>query len=455
MTNAQPAADIPPQDLTAEQTVLGSMLIDNQVAREVADILQPTDFYREANANVFRAMLALLRVGEPLDFVTVKARMESDKTLDLAGGLAYLTALANAVPIAQNGPYYAGIVAEKSRARRLQAVLRSALSDLQDSGSAAEALAKVEGEILALGREETSGREPRKLIEVAADRIQVYAQPANQGVQTGFGDLDRLLGGLLGGDLVIVAARSSMGKTAIARVITRQLASRQGAALLFSMEMSETQQADMFLAAEAKVNTIVLRNHALTKYDWARVDQALQRFEQLPIFIDDQPRLKASEIRARTRRFKARVPDLALVAVDYLQIMAPERARENRNVELSETTAILKTAARELDVPFLVLSQLNRDVDKRPDHRPVLSDLRDSGAIEQDADIVMFIYREDYYKPDTDKKGIAEVIVAKHRGGPPGTVELAWVKDYAMFKGLDKRHSDQQLRIDEEDIPWP
>lgn len=449
-----PKLAIPPQNLEAEQAALGSMLMDADVCRDLADTLSPEDFYREANANVFRAMKALLADHKPVDLVTLADRMKADKTLALAGGVAYLTTLANCTPVAQNGPHYAQVVRAAQRGRLLQAVCRKTLGRIAEATDYIAAVREAEAEILAIARDAAEGKEPVKLFEVLAERLKAYEKPPQGGVDTGFTSLDAIIGGMLPGDLCILAARSSMGKTSLLRVIARQAAMKGTPVLFFSLETPKEQQADMFVASEGRINTLDIRSHSFDDKDWKAIQRAVAKLGPLPLFIDDQAGLTASEARARARRFKARVPALGLVCIDYLQLMRPESRAENRNQQLSETTAILKATARELGLPLLVLSQLSRDVDKRAgkDHKPVLSDLRDSGAIEQDADLVLFIYREDYYDKLSPKQNVAEIIVAKHRNGPPGTVEVSWVKEYATFAPLDKRHKEYVPK--EGDVPW-
>ncbi|MEW6016442.1 MAG: replicative DNA helicase [Pseudomonadota bacterium] len=448
-----PNPSLPPQNLEAEQAVLGSMLIDADVCRELADTLSPEDFYREANANVFRAMRALLAAHQPVDLVTLTGQMRADKTLEQAGGVAYLTALANATPTAANGVHYAEAVRAAHRGRLLQAACRKALGRIGETTDYGTVIREAEAEILAIARDVGRGREPVKLFDILAERVKAYEKPPKGGVDTGFSNLDAIIGGMSPGDLVILGARSTMGKTSLLRVIARQVAGKGTPVLFFSLEMPKEQQADMLMASEGRINTLDIRSHSFDDRGWKAIRRAFARLGELPLYIDDEGGLSASEIRARARRFKSKVPDLGLVCVDYLQIMRPERRGDNRTQELGETTGILKNTARELGLPLLVLSQLSREVDKRAgkDHRPTLPDLRDSGAIEQDADIVMFIYREDYYDKTTPKQGIAEIIVAKHRNGPPGTVEVKWLKEYATFAPLDTKHVPEE----DDDAPWP
>ncbi|MDI3538426.1 MAG: replicative helicase [Bacillota bacterium] len=432
---------VPPYSLEAEQSVLGAMLLDAEAVYTAAEILRPEDFYQENHQHIFRIMTELSSRGVSCDLVTVSEALRQEGRLEAVGGIAYLSDLAASVPSTANAEHYARIVAEKSLLRQL---IRAANKIIEESYSAAEEAAAIlddaERAILNVAQRR-SGQElvhVREALVEAYDRIEYLAQ--NQGVvpglSTGFRDLDRLTSGLQPADFIVVAARPSMGKTSFCLNIAQHVAAvEKRPVALFSLEMSREQLVQRLLAAEARIPGQKLRTGALDEEDWPRLVAAMGRLAELPIFIDDSPAMTVMEIRAKARRLVAEQGP-GLIIIDYLQLIQGTGRSENRQQEISEISRSLKALAREVKSPVVALSQLSRAVEQRQDKRPVLSDLRESGAIEQDADLVAFIYRDEYYNPDTEKKGIAEVIISKQRNGPTGVVQLAFLKDFTLFHNL-------------------
>jgi replicative DNA helicase len=437
---------VPPQNLEAEQSVLGAMLLDREAVVAVSNQLIPDDFYADKHQNLFAAMLAVFNRGEPVDLITVQDELTKRGQLDEVGGLTYLTSLMNLVPTTANVQQYAQIVQQKATLRRLQAAARRIVEDCYVTEDMDATLADAEKAILSV----TQQRGGKGYIHIKEALMNAYghleflysAKGKTTGVTSGFRDLDQMTSGFQPSDLIIVAARPSVGKTAFTLNIARNAAVIGGAKVaFFSLEMSAEQLALRLLASEATVDGHKLRNGQLQDQDWQRLSTGLATLAESNIFIDDTPNCPLPEVRSKCRRIKQE-HGLDLVIIDYLQLMSiPQRpgAQVSRQQEISEISRSLKTMARELNVPVIALSQLSRSVEQRQDKRPMLSDLRESGAIEQDADAVAFLYRDDYYNPDTEEKNIVEVILAKHRNGPVGSVKLHFVKEIQKMFGMEHR----------------
>ncbi|WP_043964443.1 replicative DNA helicase [Anoxybacillus thermarum] len=442
---------LPPQNIEAEQAVLGAILLEPSALTTASEILIPEDFYRAAHQKIFRTMLQLSDRGEPVDLVTVTSELADANALEEIGGVSYLTELANAVPTAANVQYYAKIVEEKSILRRL---IRTATSIAQDGytreDEVEDVLNEAERKILEVSqRKNTSGFQSIKDVLVQAyDNIEMLHNRKGEitGIPTGFIELDRMTAGFQRSDFIIVAARPSVGKTAFALNIAQNVATRTSENVaIFSLEMGAQQLVMRMLCAEGNINAQNLRTGKLTPEDWGKLTMAMGSLSNAGIFIDDTPNIRVSEIRAKCRRLKQE-HGLGMVLIDYLQlIQGSGRNRENRQQEVSEISRSLKALARELDVPVIALSQLSRSVEQRQDKRPMMSDLRESGSIEQDADIVAFLYRDDYYDKESENKNIIEIIIAKQRNGPVGTVQLAFVKEYNKFVNLERRFDDANV----------
>ncbi len=435
---------IPPQSIEAEQSVIGSMLIDKEVVPVVMEILKPEDFYRPDHKEIYEVIIELFDRAQPIDLITVSERLKLHGKLELVGGLEYLTNIATEVPTTANVKHYAKIVEEKALLRKLI----KASSDIVDLGfDASEEVAfildKAEQNIFdILQKRSSQGFVPIKdvLVDTFNKLEELYNNKGNiTGIPTGFADLDFKTSGLHNSDLILVAARPAMGKTAFALNLAQNAAVHSGVPVaLFSLEMSKEQLVNRMLCSEAMVDSNRMKTGKLEDNDWQKVAKALGPLSEAPIFIDDTPGVSITEIRAKCRRLKLE-HNLGLVVIDYLQLMQGSKSKsESRQQEISEISRSLKILAKEINVPVITLSQLSRAPEARTDHRPILSDLRESGAIEQDADIVMFLYRDDYYNPDTEKKNIAELIIAKHRNGSTGTVEMVWLGQYTKFANLEK-----------------
>lgn len=437
-----PLDRVPPQNLEAEQSVLGSMLLAKEAIDEVTDLLSAQDFYRDSHRYIFEAILSLYAKQEPVDLITLAEELKSQGLLEKVGGASYLALLASMVPTAANARYYAQIVAEKSLLRSLISACTSVIQQCYEAGEEAAALLD-EAEKLILQVSERRRFDGfthvKPIILEVIDQLDMLAKHKTgvTGIPT-FEALDRYLSGLHKSDLIICAARPGMGKTAFCLNIAQKAAMKSNIPVaIFSLEMSKDQLTQRLLSAEAMVDQSKLRSGFLTPEDWQRVTLAAAKLAEAPIYIDDTPGITVMEMRAKSRRLKVE-KDLGLVIVDYLQLMQSHRRVENRQQEISEISRSLKSLARELDVPVLALSQLSRAVEQSPSKRPALSHLRESGSLEQDADVVLFIHRPDYYDPDSAMRGIAEIIIAKHRHGPTGSVELAFAAEYTRFLDLAK-----------------
>ncbi|MEO5334217.1 MAG: replicative DNA helicase [Magnetococcus sp. YQC-5] len=426
----------------AEQSVLGAILLDNAVMDHVADLLVPEDFYVGAHRIAFQAMVAILDRGEPADPIILKQYLEKHNELDAVGGASYFARLIDTVPATANAKAYASLVRDKAILRTLASTASSIADDVYRNTSQVvdELLDSAEQRIFAVGESRAKRRSNYTQIKLILppifERLELLMsrQEAVTGVPTGYIDLDRLLAGLQKSDLLILAGRPAMGKTSLVMNIAANTAmDHQTPVAVFSLEMSKEQLTTRLLASTARVDAQGLRTGKLRDEDYNKLVHAAQGLSEAPIFIDDSPSLSIMSLRAKARRMK-REKGIQLLIVDYLQLMQGENTQENRVQEISQISRGLKGLAKELDIPVLALSQLSRKVEERPNKRPLLSDLRESGSIEQDADIVMFVYREEVYKEnDPSLIGLAEVIVAKQRNGPTGTVKLSFQKQYTRF----------------------
>jgi replicative DNA helicase len=436
---------LPPHSLEAEQSVLGGLMLDNDAADKIGDVLGADDFYSDAHRIIYRHVTQLIADGRPADVVTVSEALASTQKLDYVGGLAYLGALAQNVPTAANIRHYANIVRERSILRQLAAtatdIAESAFNPL--GRSAKMVLDEAEAKVLHIAEQGSRGsqnfQEIGKLLAGVVDRIETLYNrddPSDvTGVPTGFADLDRMTSGFQPGDLIVVAGRPSMGKTALALNIGENVALNTGMPVaVFSMEMGAAQLALRMIGSVGKLDQHKLRTGRLAAEDWDKLSTALGRLNDAPILIDETPALNAIEVRSRARRLMKQYGKLGLVIVDYLQLMQATSQGENRATEISEISRSMKSLAKELSVPVVALSQLNRSLEQRPNKRPVMSDLRESGAIEQDADVIVFIYRDEVYNPESQDKGTAEIIIGKQRNGPIGTVRLTFLGEFTRFE---------------------
>lgn len=438
---------IPPHNLEAEQAVLGSMLIDREAVYAAMEVLVPEDFYKEAHQVIYRTLLDIEARGEPIDMIMLTEELRRQNNLDKVGGIGYVATLANTVPTAANVSHYAGLVREKAILRRLIRVSTEISSRcFEDREDAYQLLDNAEKLIIEIAASHNQDG-PVALKQVLRDTLEKIEQLANTkgsvtGVPSFFTDLDRMTAGWQKSDLIILAARPAMGKTTFGLNIAYNAAVKGKVPVaIFSLEMSREQLVQRLMSSEAMIDQHKLRTGRLQEEDWLRLTKATQPLSQAQIYIDDTPAISVLELRGKARRLKAE-RGLGLIVIDYLQLMqVNNRKNENRQQEISEISRSLKALARELDVPVLALSQLSRAVEQTHEKRPALSHLRESGALEQDADLVMFIYREEYYNPDTEKPGIAEIILAKHRNGPTGMVELGFLKEYTKFVDLDSYHT--------------
>ncbi|WP_404406489.1 replicative DNA helicase [Jeotgalibacillus malaysiensis] len=449
--NEQYADRMPPQNIEAEQAVLGAIFLEPQSLISAQEVLMPEDFYRSAHQRIFDVMISLSDKGKAIDLITVTEELAAMKELEDVGGISYLTDLAGFVPTAANLEYYAHIVEEKSLLRRL---IRTATTIAQD-GYAREdevenLLAEAERNIMEVAnRKNTSAFHSMKDVLVRTyDNIEILnsSQGDITGIATGFNELDRMTAGFQRNDLIIVAARPSVGKTAFALNIAQNVATKTGENVaIFSLEMGAEQLVMRMLCAEGNINAQNLRTGALTDEDWRKLTMAMGSLSNAGIYIDDTPGVRVQDIRAKCRRLKQE-HGLGMILIDYMQLIhGTGKPGENRQQEVSEISRSLKGLARELEVPVIALSQLSRGVESRQDKRPMMSDLRESGSIEQDADIVAFLYRDDYYDKESENQNTIEIIIAKQRNGPVGTVSLAFIKEYNKFVNLERRLDDPNM----------
>jgi len=444
--DAQVAAlKLPPHSVEAEQSLIGGLLIDNSAWDRIADVVREMDFYRDDHRRIFRHIGKLIQRGRPADVVTVYESIEQSNEIDQTGGLAYLGEIANTTPSAANIRRYAEIVRERAILRQLVTVgdeiagnaLNPAGRDVKQLLDDAE---RRIFEIAESGQRDSSGFVPiQPLLGEVVERMEALLARDNPsditGVPTGFVDLDRMTSGLQAGDMIVVAGRPSMGKTAFALNIAEHVGVvlRQPVAI-FSLEMSGPQLATRFLSSVGRIDQSKLRTGRLTDDEWARLTDALGKLHEAPIHIDETGAINSTDLRARARRLHRQFGKLGLIVIDYLQLMSSNGYGENRATEISEISRSIKALAKELQVPIIALSQLSRKVEERTDKRPLMSDLRESGAIEQDADIIMMMYREEYYNADTQNKGEAEVIIGKHRNGPVGITKMTFIAEYTRFE---------------------
>ena len=435
---------IPPQDIEAEQAVLGSMLTDQDAVIAAIEVLKEDDFYREDNKIIYTALLNIYNRAEPIDIITLKSELSSMGKLEAVGGLEYIAQLPDKVPTTANVERYVKIVEEKSMLRNLVKTANEIINLGYDETENVEDIMDVaEKKIFdVMQRKNSKGYTPIKdiLIDSFTQLENLYNQKGSiTGVPSGFVELDRKTAGLHGSELILIAARPAMGKTAFALNIGTYAATRAGCPVaIFSLEMSKEQLANRILCSEALVDSNKVRTGELEDEEWGKLAQTSGELSTAEIYVDDTPGISVMEIRAKCRKLKLE-KNIGLVIIDYLQLIQGSGKRgASREQEIAEIGRSLKILAKELNVPVIALSQLSRAVEGRPDHRPMLSDLRESGSIEQDADIVMFLYRDDYYNENSEKKNIAEVIIAKQRSGSTGTVELAWLGSYTKFANLER-----------------
>ena len=435
---------IPPNDVEAEQAVIGSMLTDKEAVSAAIEVLKPEDFYREDNRIIFEAILSLYGRSEPIDIITLKSELSSMGKFEAVGGLEYIAELPDKVPTTANVEQYIKIVEEKSVLRNLiktaNEIITLGYDQTQEVDSIIDGAEKKIFEVMQ--KKNQKGYTPIKdiLVETFTELEQLYNQKQRiTGIPTGFSDLDFRTSGLHNSDLILVAARPAMGKSAFALNIATNAAVRAKVPVaIFSLEMSKEQMTSRILCSEAMVDSNKVRTGKIDDEEWGKLAAASGELSEANIYIDDTPGISIMEIRAKCRKMKIE-KNIGLVVIDYLQLVQGSGKRgSSREQEIAEISRSLKILAKEINVPVIALSQLSRAPEQRPDHRPMLSDLRESGSIEQDADIVMFLYRDDYYNEDSEKKNITEVILAKHRAGSTGTVELLWLGNYTKFANIDK-----------------
>jgi replicative DNA helicase len=444
---------VPPHSIEAESSVLGGLLLDNGAWDRVGDLLIDNDFYRHEHKLIYAAIGALVNASKPADVITVNEQLQNQGKADEMGGLGYLNSLAQYVPSASNIRRYAEIVRERSILRKLvSASDEIATNAFNPQGKAIDRiLDEAEQKIFNIGEEGSRMKQGFQsmdtLVVELLDRVQEMANNPNDitGVPTGFYDLDRMTSGLQPGDMVVLAARPSMGKTAFAINIAEHVALNEGLPVaVFSMEMGASQLAVRVVGSIGRIDQGHLRTGKLNDDEWPRLTEAIEKLRTVSLHIDETPGLTSSELRANARRLARQCGKLGLIVVDYLQLMSGSGGAggDNRATELGEISRGLKMLAKELQCPVIALSQLNRSVEQRTDKRPMMSDLRESGAIEQDADIIMFIYRDDYYNKDSKEPGVAEIIIGKQRNGPTGTVKLTFLKNLTRFESLASGLSD-------------
>ncbi|WP_438824855.1 replicative DNA helicase [Bacillus sp. JJ722] len=442
---------IPPQNIEAEQAVLGAIFLQPSSIIVASEYLMAEDFYRVAHQKIFQVMLKLNNSGSAVDLVTVTEELAASKSLEDVGGVNYLSELAESAPTAANIEYYAKIVDEKSLLRRTIRVASQIVQDGYSREDEVEAyISEAEKSIMEVAQRKNAGafQNIKDVLVNTYDNIEILANRKGDitGIPTGFAELDRMTAGFQRNDLIIVGARPSVGKTAFALNIAQNVATKtEENVAIFSLEMGAEQLVMRMLCAEGNINAQGLRTGALTDEDWRKLTMAMGSLSNAGIYIDDTPGVRIGDIRSKCRRLKQE-HGLGMILIDYLQLIRGDgNSGDNRQQEVSEISRSLKALARELKVPVIALSQLSRGVEQRQDKRPMMSDIRESGSIEQDADIVAFLYRDDYYDKESENKNIIEIIIAKQRNGPVGTVSLAFVKEYNKFVNLEQRYDDSSM----------
>ena len=432
-----------PHSIEAEQSVIGSMVMDREAITVASELICGDDFYSKQYGVVFDTMVELSDAGKPVDLVTLQDKLKEKDVPPEVSSLEFIRDLVTAVPTSANIKYYANIVAEKSTLRKLIRLNEEIANTCYAGKESLEVILEdTEKRVFELVQKRNTGEfvPIRQVVMNAMDKIEKASRNSGTvtGIATGFIDLDYRTAGLQPSDLILVAARPSMGKTAFVLNIAQHMAFKLNQTVaIFSLEMSKEQLVNRLLSLESKVNSQLIRTGNMPDSDWDKLIEGAGIISDSPLMIDDTPGISISELRSKCRKYKLEY-DLKLIIIDYLQLMSGGGRSESRQQEISEISRSLKALARELNVPVIALSQLSRAVEQRPEHRPMLSDLRESGAIEQDADVVMFLYRDDYYNKDTERKNISEVIIAKQRNGPIGTVELVWLPDYTKFANMEK-----------------
>lgn len=441
----------PPQNIEAEQAVLGAIFLEPTSIMLASELLIPEDFYRSSHQKIFECMLKLTEMGKAVDLVTVAEELAAAQLIEDVGGISYLSELAVSVPTAANIGHYARIVEEKSLLRRLiRTATNIAKEGFTREDDVGALLDDAEKQIMEVAQRKNAGdfQNIRDVLVKTFDNIELlHSQKGDvTGIPTGFAELDRMTAGFQRNDLIIVAARPSVGKTAFALNIAQNVGTKTAENVaIFSLEMGAEQLVMRMLCAEGNINAQNLRTGSLTDEDWGKLTMAMGSLSNTGIFIDDTPGIRIGDIRSKCRRLKQE-HGLGMILIDYLQLIQGNgNSKENRQQEVSEISRSLKALARELEVPVIALSQLSRGVEQRQDKRPMMSDIRESGSIEQDADIVAFLYRDDYYDHDSENKNIIEIIIAKQRNGPVGTVSLAFVKEYNKFVNLERRFDDSAI----------
>jgi replicative DNA helicase len=440
---------VPPQNLEAEQAVLGAILIDNASLNKALEIIHPDDFYRDSHRRIFSAILDLNERNEVVDLITLTDQLRSKSELEGVGGATYLSTLVNSIPTAANIRQHSRIIHEKAILRNLIAVATDIVGQgYDDTGRVEELLDFAERSVFGISEKKLkpSFVPVKEIIKGSFETIERLYEKKERvtGVATGYSKLDEMTSGLQPSDLIVIAGRPSMGKTALALGVAQHLGiEKRGTAAIFSLEMSKEQLVMRMLCSEARVDAHKLRSGYLGRADWPKLTTAAGRIAEARIFIDDTPAISVLEMRAKARRLKAE-HGLDLLIVDYLQLMRGRGDADNREQEISDISRSLKALAKELQVPVVAMSQLSRAVENRSDKRPVLADLRESGAIEQDADIVIFIYRDEVYHPSDESKGIAEIIIGKQRNGPIGNIQLAFLDQYTRFENLETVHEETE-----------